>query len=346
VASPILPKIDISFSPAWWYHHYGMAFDDPRVWSDPIRYTERDRDQRRILYERFGDVGLGEANPAPKPRAGDEYGHRWMSAFWGCEVVYLRDQAPHAVALPDAWDRMHNLELPQVAGSRVAQRTLDNARILCECYGSCDAAINYGGPLNNAVSVLGEAIYLACAGEPDWARRVLMMMGQAIMIAHDEVACRIRHVDVATARSGGWGIGNCPVGTLSPEMYRDLVLPIDLWFKDQFQGPFGLHHCGLFHPYADVYRPLAPASLDIGPGSNVRATRGAFPQAMLSMWLDVGRLAHLSAAEMEAWVAQALEEGGPAELIGWIGVAEVGPDVSDQTVRDWLTVCQRLRLQA
>ena len=338
------PRIEISFSPAWWYYHYGMDFSDQRRWLDPILATERDREQRRLLYERFGDVGLGEADPAPHPRAGDEYGHRWMSAFWGCDVIYLKDQAPHALPLTDAWARLGTLEVPTVAGSAVATRTLESARVLWERYGCCEPAINYGGPLNNAVSVLGEAIYVALAAEPELAQHVLMQMGQAIMDAHDQVACRIRRVDVAAARSGGWGIGNCPVGTVSPATYRDVVLPVDLWFRHQFQGPFNLHHCGVFHPYREVYRPLEPETMDVGPGSDLRLTRAAYPQAVISVWVDVGLLPGLSASDMDALVGRTIEQAGPPALINWIGVAEVGPEVSDQTVRDWVTVPQRVRL--
>jgi hypothetical protein len=100
----------------------------------------------------------------------------------------------------------------------------------------------------------------------------------------------------------------------------------------------------VFDAYAEVYQALEPSSIDIGPGSNVRIARAAFPAAEIAVWLDVGLLPRMSADQMAAWVARVIEDGGPAELIGWIGVAEVGVDVVDQTVRDWVTVGQRLRL--
>jgi hypothetical protein len=238
------PAINIYFSEAWWHAYYGPGVSAA--------------DRPRLLFERFGDVGLGEENPAPSaPFVGGEYGDRFMAAFWGCEIVHQPGHAPAALVLPDARRRMASLEVPDVRTSPIAQRALDDAVALRERHGSCAAAVNYGGPLNNAVSVFGDEILLACAADPALADRVLRRMAEAILAIHDEVVCRINGVDPAAAREGGWGIGNCPVCMLSPRTYRDVVLPVDLWLRCQFAGPFHLHHCGVFDAYAEVYKPLA-----------------------------------------------------------------------------------------
>ncbi len=68
------PKMDFTFSPAWWRANYGINFDE------------------NFWFERYGDVGLGEENPRPRP--GIEFcGHRMMAAFWGCAIVFMPDQA-------------------------------------------------------------------------------------------------------------------------------------------------------------------------------------------------------------------------------------------------------------
>ena len=81
----ILPKIDIVFSPAWWQGNFKAEL-------------AQGVSRERLLFDRFGDVGLGQANPPePIPIVGDEYGDRFMAAFWGCEIVYQDDQAPSAL---------------------------------------------------------------------------------------------------------------------------------------------------------------------------------------------------------------------------------------------------------
>ena len=93
------PVISISFAPAWWYHYYGMSFGRD-YWQDSIARTERDRDQRRLLDERFGSVGLGERDPQPRPVAGEAYGHRFMYALWGCDIEFIPTEYPAAIVLP------------------------------------------------------------------------------------------------------------------------------------------------------------------------------------------------------------------------------------------------------
>jgi hypothetical protein len=174
------PKIDISFSPTWWYCNYGMSFGRVEDWQDPLIYTEREREQRRLLYERFGDVGLGEADPQPDPLVGFEYGHRFMSAFWGCEVVYFPDQWPHAVPFPDAARRMQELKAPDLETSKPAALVMRNAQTLEERYGCYRALINFGAPLNNAVSVFGEEIFATCAADPELAERLRRRLAATI----------------------------------------------------------------------------------------------------------------------------------------------------------------------
>jgi hypothetical protein len=326
----ILPSISIGFSEAWWYKYYG---DDTSG-----------KDRRRLLFERFGDVGLGEENPSqPQPYVGGEYGDRFMSAFWGCEIVYLSGQAPAALILPDAWDRMENLEVPNVDTSPIVQKAFEKAHKLKEQYGYCTAGVNFGGPLNNAVSVFGSDILLACLAEPEMAKRVLQKMGEAVLAIHDLVVCKINGVDPKTTRANGWGIGNCPVCMVSPETYSDVVLPSDLWLHNQFHGEFNLHHCGVFDAYTEAYRPLNPSSLDVGPGTDLRITRNAYPNAKISTYIEVGALAKMSQDDIDELIIKMIHDASPAELFTVISVADAGPEISDETVKNLMTATERIR---
>ena len=325
------PRISIGFSEAWWYKYYSGDISG--------------KDRRRLLFERFGDVGLGEENPPkPEPYVGGEYGDRFMAAFWGCEIIYIPEQAPAAMILPKAWERMQNLEVPDIETSPIVQKAFENARILKERYGYCRAGVNFGGPLNNAVSVFGSDILLACVAEPDMAQRVLQKMGEAVLAIHDLVVCKINGIDPKTTRSGGWGIGNCPVCMVSPETYRNVVLPADLWLRNQFQGEFNLHHCGVFDAYTEVYRPLNSSSLDVGPGTDLRITRSAYPQAKISTYIEVSALANMSRDDIDDLISRMIDDASPVELFTNISVADAGPEITDETVRNLMTVADRIKL--
>lgn len=331
------PQMDITFGCAWWHHHYGMAFGE-EAWRDPIARTERERQQRRLLFERLGDVGLGEEDPRPRPDI-EAYGHRFMSALWGCEIEYVPDQAPGAYVLPGAGMRMGDLEVPDLDTSPVVRRALEDARLLNECYGCCSGHINFGGPLNNAVSVLGEEILEACLTAPERAQRVLRKMGEAILAVHDGVTCRIDGADLRSGRPQA-GIGNCPVCMISPETYRSVVLPVDRWYSRQYRE-CRLHHCGLFHPYAEAYRALRPVAVDVGWGSDLRITRQAFPRTPMSLEIQAAAVIGKDAQDLDEMVGEMLRGAAPVELVTRLWVAEAGVEVSDDAVRALMTVPER-----
>ncbi len=338
MSTDVFPPVEVTFAPAWWRAKYGMDFGES-AWRDPIRRTELDRERRRLLYERFGEVGLGEADPPPRPNI-EAYGHRFMAALYGCEIRYLPDQDPAALALPGAADRMASLRAPDLAASSVVRRAFAEAKLLRERYGSCDGSINIGGPLNNAVSVFGEEILAACLAQPALARRTLQVMAETVLAVYYGVMCAINGQEVTTPRPG-WGIGNCPVCMISPETYRAVVLPVDRCLREQFIG-FGLHHCGVFHPYAEAYAELRPDSLDVGWGSDLRRVREVFPSTPMSLMIEAAALVGKSERELDALVAQTAEAAVPLALVTKLWVAEIGPDISDGTVRSLVTAPRRL----
>lgn len=335
------PVIYISFAPAWWYHYYGMSFGRD-YWQDPIARTERDRDKRRLLYERFGSIGLGERDPQPRPVAGDSYGDRFMSALWGCDIEYIPTEYPAAILLPDRYERMQYLQLPDMDHSPIVQHLEDEVRLLRNKYGHCTVAINYGGPLNNAVSVLGEEILATCKLQPELAKQVLQKMGETVIAVYDLLVCPYNGVTASASREEPFGIGDCPVGMISPATYKAVVLPADLWLRSQFHAYFNLHHCGIFDAYTEVYQGLYPNHLDLGPGSDLRLARQAFPQAGISAYIDVGALSRMDGEAIDAMIGKMVVDTSPVKLFTQITVAEAGPEITDETVIQLMTVRERL----
>ena len=335
-----LPRVDVTFAPAWWHTLYGMDFTE-RVLCNPVARTEQEREQRRVLFERFGDVGLGEKDPRPNPCADGAYGHRFMAALWGCDIKYMPDHDPSAIALSDGFDRVLKAEVCAFHESPIVRQCFEDARVLRRHYGKCSGGINLGGPLNNAVSVLGEDVLMACAAEPDRARFILRKMAEACLWVYDNVTCRIDEIVFAEKRPF-LGMGNCPVCMISPETYRRVVLPADLWYREHFHQ-FLLHHCGIFHPYCEAYRALRPEHLHVGWGSDLRVVRQAFPQARMLVQVQAKDVTGKSAGYLDNLFTRLAAEAGPMELISNIWIADVGPEVSDQNIRDMVTCLCRTR---
>jgi hypothetical protein len=336
-----LPPVDISFSYAWWHHEYGLDFGE-HYWLDPVRRTEQDRQMERLLYERFGDVGMGHPDPAPKPNI-SLCCHRFMPAVLGCEIRYAEDQAPAALARPAAPEEMLALTVPDVASVPVVQEAIRQGELLADKYGSCSGEINMGGPLNVASLTFGDDMLMACAAQPEVAHHVLDVVNQTIMAVYDLVSCRVEPAKHSASRRRLL-LGNCPVPMLSPRTYRRTVQPHDAWFRQQ-AGFFVLHSCGLATPYLADYARLGTADPDvfeISLESDLCAARRTFPTSSFEIMWPVGDLATREPDEIDRIFSSLLQDAGPSPLIHGIWIAEAGLELHDDKVRHLLTYGDRL----
>ncbi len=79
------------FYPDWWHKQYGISFDK-KYYFDPETRIDARMAMDKALHKRFGDVGLGDPNPKPKPIV--TAGMITLPAVFGCEIVYKDDAIP------------------------------------------------------------------------------------------------------------------------------------------------------------------------------------------------------------------------------------------------------------
>ena len=83
-----IQPVQLYFSPTWYHFKYGVDYSEP-TWRDPIARVERYRELDRLLFDRFGDIGMGSKDPAPAPSCVNAYGHYIAAALFGCHVTFL-----------------------------------------------------------------------------------------------------------------------------------------------------------------------------------------------------------------------------------------------------------------
>ena len=102
-AKDFLP-FEVVFNPNWWHRTAGISFERP-FYFDAAARVANDVTMRRVLHQRFGDIGLGEADPQPRPVAGSLHvaGGFVIPALLGAEdPLFGRRSAPAAAGSPDA----------------------------------------------------------------------------------------------------------------------------------------------------------------------------------------------------------------------------------------------------
>ena len=111
-ADSFLP-FELVFNPRWWHQTAGIAFTRD-FYFDPTMRVRNDLIMRRVLHQRFGDIGMGEENPAPRPMAGSLHvaGGFIIPALLGAEIRFEPDAAPQALPALLSVEQLEQLETP------------------------------------------------------------------------------------------------------------------------------------------------------------------------------------------------------------------------------------------
>jgi hypothetical protein len=138
-------------------------------------------------------------------------------------------------------------------------------------------------------------------------------------------------------------MGNCPAIMFSPEVYNEVILPVDLWFRQQFKK-FNIHHCGKIDNYLQLYTALSPDGFDIGGGSNYKLLRQYYPTATNSYIVNPEHFEGMSTEVIDKLIHGIVTDGGPINYISYLHTYGVGRSATDDNVHDLRTSIVRQSL--
>jgi hypothetical protein len=322
MAAGFLP-FEAVFNPRWWHRAAGISFTRD-FYFDPATRARNDLIMRRVLHERFGQIGLGEADPQPRAVAGSLHvaGGFVIPALLGADIRFEADAAPQPLPFdlaPDALERLaaQDWRIRWPMSELIAGWDSQEA-----AGGRLVGDLNTDGVLNAAYHFYGQALFADFHDAPERVRRVLELIGQLIVEVAGYVRSRtgscsisvnrmVEHVDTRLFLHA-----NCSVQMISPASYRALHLPVEQDMARRMQ-PFGVHHCGdNMHRMAGAYAGLGVAFADVGWGSDVTACRAALPEAFLNLRLSPVRMLACTPGEVAADAEQLLQAAGPLEKTG------------------------------
>ena len=192
-ADQFLP-VELVFNPRWWHQTAGIAFDQAFYLDAPAR-IRHDVTMRRVLYERYGDIGLGEPDPQPRPVIGSPYvaGGFAIPALLGAEIRFAPDAAPQPLPVSLTTDEIAALDKLDYTARWPVQELL--VWTLEAEYGYVVGDVSTDGLLNAAYHLYGQDLFLVY-GAPERVARLLDLIGGTII---DALAFR--------ARTGAAGVG-------------------------------------------------------------------------------------------------------------------------------------------
>lgn len=315
--------IELVFNPNWWYQTAGISFDES-FYFDPTARIQNDVVMRRTLYERFGELGMGEPDPQPRPIIGSQYvaGGFVIPALLGAKILFAKDAAPQPLPVELNVEQIDAMQKPDFHTTWPMNEFIRQMDALEAEWGYVAGGMNTDGLLNAAYHLYGQQLFVDFYDAPDRVRRLLDMIGELIVDVALYLRRRTGDCSIAVNRMTEhidpllFFHANCSVQMISPKSYRDIHLATEQKMAARIQ-PYGIHHCGdNLHRIAPVYAELPLTMADVGWGSDVTAVRQALPDVFLNLRLSPVRMLQATPHEIAADTENLLDAAGPLENVG------------------------------
>lgn len=330
--------LGVGFYPDWFWKHYSISFDR-KYYFDPETRIQARMEMSKRLYERFGDVGLGDPNPKPAPLI--TAGMITLPAVFGCEIVYKDDAIPWAVPLNLSEDKIRKLEVPDLLNSWPMTEWIKQIDYLKKKYGKVTGDINTTGIQNLALKIRGDELYIDYFENPDLCHHLLRICTECVkqLFEFNFKATGTGAVDVTPMSDPRLAvIPNCTEEQISNNTYESFLLQYDNEVADAFEGHgFGIHHCGSVNEVLRGYSKVRNLSfIEIGFGSDVRRCRDTLgPDVAVNARISPVLMKNGTAEEVAAEVRRLIDEGAPLGnySIDTVGLTYGTPDENVKIAR-------------
>ena len=317
MSEPYLP-VDVVFHPNWWHKNYGLSFDRDFFYN-PERRVGQEQRMRQLLYERFGDVGLGQKDAPRRPIVGPILmGSGYLiQEILGCEVMYTEDGNPWVLPRNLSKDEVWALRAPEDIESTPPMRAVLSLMNSLEAeFGYLQGDIPMHSVVNAAIDLRGQEYFIDLMEDPplvahlnEVIARTICEVGRRVKARTGSTSISINRI-IASFNPGIYIIPNCSLQMISPKMYEAHLLGYDTWLGQQL-FPMGFHHCGSnAHLFAPLYARAGAIYLDVGWGSDIAACRAALPEAWLSLRLNPVKMLNATADEAAADTEKLLQAHG------------------------------------
>ena len=321
-ADRFLP-IELVFNPNWWHRTAAVSFDRS-FYLDPDARIANDVTMRRVLYERYGDIGMGEPDPQPRPIIGSFHvaGGFVIPALFGADVWFEPNAAPQPMPVQLTMAQVETLEKPDFHTVWPMTEIIPQMDALEAEWGYVVGDMNTDGLLNAAYHLYGQDLFIDFYRQPSRVRRLLDLIAEVIVDVALYIRSRtgtcsisvnrmVEHVDPALFYHA-----NCSVQMISSKSYREFQLPVEQRMAARTQ-PFGIHHCGdNLHRIASAYAETGALMYDVGWGSDVAAVRRDLPDAFLNLRLSPIRMLQCAPHEIAQDTEMLLQAAGPLQAAG------------------------------
>jgi hypothetical protein len=134
-------------------------------------------------------------------------------------------------------------------------------------------------------------------------------------------------------------VSNCLVNMVSPEQYREFLLPRDTYIAEQFSR-FGVHNCAWnVNPYIEDYAGIKPLDyVDMGLDSDLKKARRLCPNTRRAVMYTPMDLCSKSTEQLRADLTRIYDELAPCDVV----MADIEAGTSDVRVLEFWEMSQQI----
>ncbi len=320
IRSQLLP-VDIVFHPSWWYVNGGIVFDEDFFYH-PLKRVEAEKQMENMLYERFGQFGLGTDRNRNLPVIGAVHNASGyiLQEMLGCQVIYQEDSPPQVI--PALMEEL-KIDQEKAFNSDVFKKLLNLQDKLKSRYGYLTGDINWGGVLNIALDLIGENVFTDFYLRPDETKKQFLLISDVIErfvsgigsqtgTTSISVNRNVRHIEKPVFLHS-----ECSHTMISTEQYEEFLMPVDIVWSQKYR-PYGIHYCGKDpHRYAQAFSKIENLDfLDVGWGGDIKELRKYLPQTFLNVRLDPVTINSFTDEELEKTITGLVTDSDNPWLTG------------------------------
>ncbi|MCC6797103.1 MAG: hypothetical protein IT366_18445 [Candidatus Hydrogenedentes bacterium] len=327
---------EIGFTPKWYRDALGIDFSE--CWHTDVEYRLESLSRMRTeLDRRFPGARIGlPPNHGQIDLLTGVHGACVIAGIYGCPIVYREDQWPVAVGAPLSDSQVLELLSPNLEVNPFFQSLMMQVDHIADRLGTVTGYINWQGVLNNAHRLRGEELFTDLLTAPDLCHHLFECVCTTMIEAARRLHARQRETGFDVSF---FTVSNCLVNLVSPDIYREFLLPYDRRIADTF-ATIGVHNCAwTVDPYLEDYASLPNlAYVDMGLESDLCTAQKLMPHARRAVMYRPTELADKSLEEIEFDLSRICQELGPCDIVA----ADIESGTPDERVIAFICICQEL----
>lgn len=341
-------KVDVTFHPEWWHKHAKVSFRE-EFFTDPDYRIDCDIKMRKVLYEKFGDLGLGEKEPKPRPIMGSNLiaSGYLFSGMMGCSIRYFESKPPEVICANMTENSIDLLDKNKILNHELWQQTLKQFETLEKKYGYVESHINLQGVQNIAFDLRGNELFIDYYENPELVKKLVEVITRMMIDTGKFITARSKVSSHGVTAITGlvmpdvYLTSNCTVEMISNDIYEEFLLQADNQLSQEFK-PFGIHHCGksMEHVIDGYKRVKGLKFAEVGAGSNIAAVRQALPGVFLNLRYSPVKIKTASENEIVTDIENMARATGELYSISCVGIDS---EVNDQQVKNFINCVKSIK---